>query len=110
MAQQYADDDEVRDFASGLTDSFLLCREIGHNWRPFFARWDPDENAYQRTLRCVRCKTQRHQWMSSSGSMLGNHYEYAEGYQHKGLGRIVGEGRDHLRLESIQRLVEKQED
>jgi hypothetical protein len=103
----YADEEEVGAFAADLPDTFLLCREIGHNWRPFFARWDVDENAYQRTLRCQRCKTQRHQWMSYSGSMLGNQYEYTEGYQHKGLGRIVGEGRDRIRLESITRLVEK---
>jgi hypothetical protein len=105
----YADSDEVRDFAAGLSDQFLLCRELGHQWRPFFARWDAEENAFQRTLKCSRCKTQRHQWLSYSGSVLGNYYEYAEGYTHKGLGRIVGEGRDHLRLESVTRLIENGE-
>jgi hypothetical protein len=36
-----------------------------------------------------------------------NKYIHPEGYLHKGMGRIIGEGRGLLRLESIKRTVTK---
>jgi hypothetical protein len=38
------------------------------------------------------------------GSILGGSYEYPDGYQHKGLGRLDGADRDSLRLESLLRV------
>ena len=38
-------------------------------------------------------------------SQMGSNYDYADGYQRKGFGRITGDGRDALRLESIVRQV-----
>lgn len=105
----YADRAEVAEFAQTLTISHLECREMGHNWKRWIARWIPEQHAYERALRCVRCRTERWQLLSDSGAVLpGGGYKYPDGYQHQGLGRIVGEGRDALRLESLRRDLEKE--
>jgi len=105
----YAELADVQDFAEGLKETFLHCRELGHNWRPYTAGSHPD-GGFERVLRCTRCKTRRVQELSSRGMVMTNRYEYVEGYQHQGLGRIVGEGRGLLRLESLKRLVAKTEE
>lgn len=101
----YADAGEVADFAQALPISHLLCREMGHNWKPWVAHWNSENRYYERALRCTRCRTERWQTLSSTGAVLGGHYKYPDGYVHEGLGRIVGEGRDALRLESITRAL-----
>lgn len=105
----YADVSEVEEFAQGLKESFLYCREMGHNWRPFSARRirAKDGGGFLRTLRCTRCKTTREQEISRAGLVFSNKYIHPEGYLHKGMGRIVGEGRGVLRLESLKRLTAK---
>lgn len=97
--------EEIAAFAAELPEKFLLCRELGHLWRPYDAHWDTEHNCYVRVLRCTRCYTRRHQNLSSLGGVLASHYEYVDGYQSKGLGRIEKEGRDRLRLESITRTI-----
>ena len=104
----YSNLDEVAEFAEGLKESYLFCRELGHNWRPYSAGRYKD-GGFERVLRCVRCKTRRVQEINSRGVVLVNKYIHPEGYLHKGLGRIYGEGRGILRLESIKRVVEKGE-
>lgn len=105
----YADIGEVADFAEGLKESHLYCREMGHNWRPYTARKrrPKDGGGFLRTLRCTRCRTEREQEISATGLVETNKYIHPEGYLHKGMGRIVGEGRGVLRLESLKRLTAK---
>lgn len=98
-------DREVADFAAGLSEAHLACRDYGHSWTPATARWDSELRAFARTLRCVRCHTERAQWLSQYGHPLRGHYVYPEGYQALGLGRLDGESRDVLRLESVSRLL-----
>jgi hypothetical protein len=99
-----ADRHEVEGFAQGLSISHLQCRELGHNWRPWVARRDPEHNAYERALRCTRCRTERWETIGLTGVKLGAHYKYPDNYTAPaGMGRIVGEGRDALRLESLTR-------
>jgi hypothetical protein len=105
-APEGADPDDVKHFAQGLSTSFLLCRELQHNWKPFSAWWDDESHCYARTIRCMRCRTKKVQTLSSSGAVLSSHYEYADGYLAEHLGRIVGEGRDSLRLESLVRSLD----
>ena len=99
----YALRGEVERFAQTLSDKFLACRELGHNWMPRTAALK--DNYYDRVLRCSRCRTERHQTVSRSGEVLSSNYNYREGYQAKGLGRVVGDGRSALRLESIIRTL-----
>lgn len=107
--RDFADLGFVQEFAEGLPERFLYCREMGHNWRPFSAGRHKD-GGFERTLRCTRCKTKRIQSISDRGIILSSHYEHPEGYLSKGMGRIVGEGRGVLRLESIKRIVAKDVD
>ena len=102
---RYADPEEVGAFAENLPDRYLHCRELGHLWRPFTAAWDEGARAYERVLRCSRCRTERHQTLSAYGAVVTNAYHYPDGYQHVGFGRITGDGRDRLRLESLTRAI-----
>lgn len=104
----YADLGDVAEFAEALPEKFLYCREMGHNWRPYSAGKYRD-GGFERILRCSRCRTRRVQEINSRGVVLVNKYIHPEGYLHKGMGRIVGEGRGVLRLESIKRIVAKAE-
>lgn len=101
----YADPNEVKAFAANLTDDHLECRTLGHLWRPFQADWKRNDNAYLLTLLCNRCNTTRNQWLDRYGDVIKGNYEYEEGYQHQGMGRIVGRGRSALRLESLTRII-----
>jgi hypothetical protein len=97
-------------WGAGLSDAYLTCRDMGHTWRPFTAQWVPDDNCYTRTLRCGRCQTERHQDIGPDGLVLAGHYSYAEGYTAPaGTGRLDSAGRGQLRLESVLRLIGKDE-
>lgn len=91
-----------------LPDAFLTCRDMGHTWRPYTAAWDSQERAYRRELICARCTTVRVQWVSATGHIAhGNAYTYPEGYTAPtGTGRMDGQARDALRLQSVLRMVE----
>lgn len=95
---------DVEEFAENLPEKYLHCRELGHLWRPATAGRHPD-GGFTRTLRCHRCRTKREQELSNRGMVLTNKYIYPEGYQSENIGRIVGEGRGLLRLESIKRVL-----
>ena len=94
----------VRDFASGLPEKFLHCRDLGHNWKPYTAGRYRD-GGYQRTLRCTRCRTRKVQELSSRCAVMSTRYEHPDGYLLKGLGHITGDGRNVLRAEAIGRLI-----
>ena len=98
----YAPRSDVELYAKGLATSRLRCREMGHSWRPWVARWDDEHNSFQRALKCSRCQTERWEYIGRTGAKLGCYYKYPDGYQCD-LGRIVGEGRDALRLEIMTR-------
>lgn len=102
----YAELKEVESFAQGLPDKYLECRELGHNWKPYTAS-STGEGTWLRTLACNRCRTKREQEISDRGIVMKNQYIHPEGYLHAGMGRIVGDGRGLLRLESITRSVTK---
>lgn len=100
---------EIADFAGRLPERFLLCREIGHNWRPATADVS-DDGHYVRVLRCTRCSALRHQHIDRRGVIVSTRYELPEGYQREpGAGRLVGAARGVLRLESITRIMQKEE-
>jgi hypothetical protein len=105
-----ADPKAVADWSSGLPDSYVLCRDMGHTWRPFRATFNQDMNAYDRTLRCGRCRTERQQVIGLNGLILSGGYNYPDGYlSPSGSGRINGQGKGALRLESTLRLISKDE-
>ena len=90
-------------FVEHLKLSHLLCRDMGHAWRPRSAVWSQRERAYEVVRRCSRCHTERIMLLSDRGGVLESWYRYAEGYLVKGVGRIVGEQRDAVRLATVLR-------
>lgn len=99
----FADTADVEKFATQLPDSFLQCREFGHSKRPYTAI--RTRTGFERTVRCTRCKTVWEQVLDRHARMITSRPRYADGYLAKGIGRIVGDGRDVLRLESVERTV-----
>lgn len=103
---RFASARDIAGWRRELPEEFLSCRDYGHLWRPSSARYLSDLNAYERTMRCGRCHTERTQTLSASGGILGGGYDYADGYvAPKGQGRLGTEARDSLRLESVLRLL-----
>lgn len=101
-----ADTGVTASWARELTDAYLLCRDIGHQWRAYTARYVPEQNGYERTLRCGRCQTERRQTLSLNGHVTSGSYSYPEGYQQPhGSGRLTGDAKDALRIESVMRLI-----
>lgn len=97
----------VTDWTDALPDTMLLCRDIGHTWRP--ARAWIEDGEYGRVMRCARCRTERHQALTMAGHVTSNRYDYADGYlAPKGTGSFTPDDRDHLRLESVLRLISKE--
>lgn len=105
----YADTEEVRDFAADLSDKYLECRDTGHIWRRRAATWSNTLGEYRRVHRC-RCGCERTQRLSDKGAILSSTIHYPDGYLHSGMGRIVGEGRDALRLETMGRFAVEADD
>jgi hypothetical protein len=88
-----------------MQSSHLQCRDFGHSWRPYTATWIATERYYEVQLRCNRCKTIRIRDIGQTGALVGSKYEYAEGYLIKGMGRLDGNERDMMRLESVMRIL-----
>lgn len=103
--QNVAGADDVAKWSADLPASFLLCRDIGHRWRPQRAKIT-GEHTYLQGLVCSRCRTERTRELSMSGHVLSSSYTHPDGYlAPKGTGRIDTDGRDALRLESVLRLM-----
>jgi hypothetical protein len=98
---------EVQRWAERLSQSYLYCRTFGHTWKPWTARWVPEERCYEQIIRCSRCKNERFQLLNRYGEVVKNWYRYPHGYLHKALGRITGEGKGALRLEALKRQIAK---
>jgi hypothetical protein len=87
---------KITDIAKKYPERLLACRDQGHSWEPIEATWLQDGNI-ERILGCTRCETRRVQYLDKRGYVIGGHYEYADGYQMKGLGRLDTDGRAILR-------------
>lgn len=96
--------DDVRRAAEGWDEDQLECRMNRHTWSPSQARHDRTVNLIKVVQICHRCDSQRHQEIhGSTGALFSQWYVYGEGYLTKGIGRISGDGRDTLRLETVMR-------
>lgn len=105
---QYATAKAVSAWSETLPDKYLLCRDLGHTWRPYTARIDDEGTGYIRVMRCARCKTEREQALDRRGLVQSGGYHYPDGYQAPaGTGRLAADGRGALRLESTLRLIQK---
>lgn len=96
----------LRTALSRMNDDHLMCRDFGHSWRPFQARYIPQRKQYEERLKCLRCKTIRVRLLTHTGGQVANHYVYPDGYAMKGYGRLSGTDRDAVRLASLQTVLE----
>lgn len=114
MSAEYARPRDVRAFAEGLKQQYLLCRTYGHSFSPHTVTVARAEGRptvyYEQVLRC-KCRVKRRLLLSRTGAVITSGYDYSEapGYLSQGIGRVVGKGRDVLRLESITRLITPKE-
>lgn len=92
---------------SQLRPEYVQCRDFGHSWRPFTARWITSGNYYEQIFRCGRCETERFRYLGSRGQILSSKYDYADGYQMIGAGYLSSGDRDHIRLASIRQFEVK---
>lgn len=101
---QYADADDVREYAANIKPAWFICRERGHNMLDHDA-WQIEEGLSARVLRCTRCRTTCEQVVDAEGEVLTTKgYKYPKGYQlPKGTGRIAGASRGVFRLANMER-------
>ena len=95
------------EFAAGLSNRLLHCRELGHTWRPFTVQYDAKARAYDRQLRCSNCHTIRKQVLDRRGHVIRNGYKYVEGYLAANVD-MTG-SRDACRVESVTRFLNTHE-
>ena len=115
----------VRDIdalADSIPDKYLACRVDSHSKVPssigLIADMDLSEEIleldgamYVKTRRCRnRCGVVWFEVVNKQGTIIwesGADYSHAPGYLTKGLGRLRRADKDRLRLEQIQRAIEK---
>ena len=86
------------------TKDMLVCRTYQHSWDGYTV--DPEGVNLLVTLMCRRCESYKYQLLDGrTGHVINQSVDYPKGYLAKGLGRIVGEQRDQLRLETAMRTV-----
>ncbi len=100
---EFADPQEATEWARDLNDAYLECRDERHDWRRVSARWLPEAGVYERKRKCRRCKTVKTQTLSELGTVVSNAYDYPDGYQTTGLGRLAGDSLAAMRLVSLTR-------
>lgn len=103
---RYATPEEVESRAAQWSQQVLECRVDGHAWRPARATHSTAYRFYYVVQRCPRCQTERHTEMTERGRITARWLDYPDGYLSKGAGRIVGDGRDMLRLAALTRVYD----
>jgi hypothetical protein len=96
----------VDTFAARLTDKVLRCRELGHQWRPLNATWEPESRSFHRSLRCPSCHTERRQVLNAHGGVVSNGYVYPAGYLATHVEGALTGRRDVFRLEAVIRTMD----
>lgn len=107
-APSAADTSEVERQAKKWSTATLECRSYGHLWRPSTAQHFPKLRYWYVVRKCGRCTTERHEELDEYGRVFSKWYRYAEGYLTENLGRITGDGRGVLRLQTVLRTFKVQ--
>lgn len=87
---------------SDLRDKFLLCRGLGHSWDDN-PNGEVDSELFRQStaavaLRCVRCKTERFDYLDSNLEVFQRYYRYPDYYT-----TIPGYTRPDIRAEMMSR-------
>lgn len=96
-------------FIKGLPDNYLHCRDVGHHFGDFTAKYVKDGRYYERVLRCSSCTTGKMQLLDEEGYLISHKsgaYRYPPGYlaTHVDLGSPYA-NRAAYRLEATRRKI-----
>lgn len=89
----------VRQLVQEIPSEFLECRSLGHAWKYF--RVDSAKGngrRYKQRTICMRCDTERWQFLSAAGKIKGGAYFYPKHYLIEGIGFLTQEERAWIRL------------
>lgn len=101
--------EKLQEHAASNPAAWAECREGGHAMKTIRVGESEAEGAFERTKRCTRCHTKKHQIIDSNGYVIHSEYEYPDGYQlPKGTGFVDSEGRGAYRTASIHAQIEHQ--
>lgn len=82
----------------GLSDQHLLCRDIGHSWRPYDVIMQRrPRRCIKRILRCRDCGAKRTQVLDHDYLIESSSYQYPDGYIVKGHGPMTKAVRAQVR-------------
>lgn len=94
----YATPRAVRKAALSMDEQHLHCRDYGHSWQPYSVA--EEGRGFVRELICS-CEAIRKDRLDRRGGVVSSGIDYPEGYLLKGLGRVTGETKGIIRLQSI---------
>lgn len=81
------------------TDDQLLCRDLQHSWSSFTAH--RSKTGFIRVLVCIRCTTEKFQWLDRNGYIVQTRMTYPTGYLRPGEGRLTRDDRANLRVRNL---------
>ena len=94
-----------------ISDEYLLCRDLGHSWRPHDVKISRKYGEIHRILQCRSCPTQRVQILDMNGYRMRSKYVYPEDqdkeaapYKLKGVGHLSVDDRAHVRVMSTNHI------
>lgn len=98
----------LHEFAKGLDEAMLRCRDIGHWWdleTVTVLRFESTVSGYLHELVCMRgCGAKRKRWLSHQGAVTRGHHLYKSSYLYDG-GRMDSKDRNIIRLETTSRVI-----
>jgi hypothetical protein len=95
------------DISLPFPEKFLWCRDVGHSWELLEIQIVKDTAGREvhRYLGCARCTTNRIQRLTTAGYIIGNSYDYPEGYQRVGGGHLSKDDRANIRGHNVKRFL-----
>lgn len=92
--------------AEELPDEAIECRTLGHAMWPFLCDID-DDQSWNETRRCRRCKVRRNLTFDSAGYLVASSYTYPKDHPYRisGLGHLRAEDNAMLRVEHRRRIT-----
>ena len=70
---------------SDVTLDQLECRTYGHEWERFNPLRQRPRWGWPLSLRCIRCRTERHDAIDINGGLISREYLYPTGYEIAGI-------------------------
>jgi hypothetical protein len=98
---------EAQELAAEWAPGVLECRAYGHQWRPSRVIYNKVDRFYAIYQTCPRCeKAERYQEMTTTGRVVASYIHYEPGYLAVGVGPIVGEAKDAVRVAAVVRVYQ----